>query len=245
MNWIMLDAAEVDATGQVVLRDGRAVHILRVLRAVRGQRVRVGILDGRRGSAEIVALAEGAVTLACDCRDEPPREPSLDLLLALPRPKVLKRLWSPLAQLGVRRIILTNAEQVERAYFDTHWLAPEHYRPLLVEGLAQCGDTRLPQVQVVRRLKPYVEDVLGPAGTAGRWVAHPGPESARWPTLGPAGGLLAVGPEGGWSGYEMSMFDAHGFVTVTLGPRVLRADVACVAALAVLQASGRPPASSS
>ena len=56
----------------------------------------------------------------------------------------MRRLWAQIAALGVGRIILTNAEKVERNYFDTHILAPETYRPLLIEGLQQARDTRLP-----------------------------------------------------------------------------------------------------
>ena len=58
------------------------------------------------------------------------------------------RIWAQVAAIGVGQIILTNAERVERNYFDTHWLAPESYRPLLIEGLQQARDTRLPAVSI-------------------------------------------------------------------------------------------------
>ena len=85
---------------------------------------------------------------------------AVDLLLALPRPKVMRRLWAQIAAMGVGQIILTNAERVERNYFDTHVLTPECYRPLLVEGLQQARDTRLPRVSIHRQFKVLVEDEL-------------------------------------------------------------------------------------
>ena len=72
----------------------------------------------------------------------------------------MRRLWAQIAALGVGRIILTNAERVERNYFDTHLLAAEQYRPLLIEGLQQARDTRLPLVSVHRQFKILVEDDL-------------------------------------------------------------------------------------
>jgi len=81
--------------------------------------------------------------MRCELEAEIPPRPRVDLLLAVPRPKVMRRLWAQIAALGVGQIVLTNAEKVERNYFDTHILTPETYRPLLIEGLQQARDTRL------------------------------------------------------------------------------------------------------
>src|SRR6202043_2921377 len=103
-----------------------------------------------------------------------PSRPRVDLLLALPRPKVMRRLWAQIAALGVGQIILTNAEKVERNYFDTHILSPETYRPLLIEGLQQSRDTRLPVVSIHRQFKVLVEDQLDALfGSGLRIVADP------------------------------------------------------------------------
>src|SRR5205823_10500285 len=102
-------------------------------------------------------VADGAVEPHCAFDATVPPRPPIDLLLALPRPKVMRRLWAQLAALGVGQIMLTNAERVERNYFDTHVLKPECYRPLLVEGLQQARDTRLPNVSIHRQFKVLVE----------------------------------------------------------------------------------------
>ena len=60
--------------------------------------------------------------MRCEFEATTPARPRLDLLLALPRPKVMRRLWSQLAALGVGQVILTNAARVERDYFGTHVL---------------------------------------------------------------------------------------------------------------------------
>jgi RsmE family RNA methyltransferase len=183
----------------------------------------------------------------CTFEDGLPPRPPVDLLLALPRPKVMRRLWAQLAALGVGRILLTNAEKVERNYFDTHVLDPATYRPLLIEGLQQARDTRVPEVSIHRQLKVLVEDHLDAiAGEAGRLVAHPGEGAAamadavaRQPRepLGSAQHrrwLLAVGPEGGWNEFELDLLRTRGFQQVGMGQRTLRADTACVALLSLL-----------
>jgi RsmE family RNA methyltransferase len=164
----------------------------------------------------------------------------VNLLLALPRPKVMRRLWAQIAALGVGQIILTNAERVERNYFDTHVLTPDCYRPLLVEGLQQARDTRLPNVSVHRQFKVLVEDELdGVFGGGLRLVADPAasrPASAveREPDERI---LLAIGPEGGWNDFETDLLEAHGFEAIGMGPRTLRTDTACIALLALVHAS--------
>jgi 16S rRNA (uracil1498-N3)-methyltransferase len=173
--------------------------------------------------------------LQCMFHNVPP-PPRVDLLLALPRPKVLRRLWAQLAALGVGRVILTNAARVERNYFDTHVLTPACYRPLLIEGLQQARDTHLPQVTIHRQFRVLVEDELdGMVGDATRVVADPSGAAAVGKVVASgARVLLAVGPEGGWNTFELSLLEAHGFGRVSMGDRTLRTDTACIALLALV-----------
>jgi RsmE family RNA methyltransferase len=235
VNLVLLDSSEVADDGVVRLHDERAAHLRAVLKVAPGHEVRVGILDGARGIGTVTSIAEHSVELRCAFEAMIPSRPAVDLLLALPRPKVMRRLWAQLAALGVGQIIVTNAARVERDFFDTHVLTPECYRPLLIEGLQQARDTRMPAVSIHRRFKLLVEDqldMLFPAGQ--RVVAHPGCSTSmadacrnhRDERL-----LLAVGPEGGWNDFELRLLAAHGFQSVGLGPRTLRSDTACIALL--------------
>jgi RsmE family RNA methyltransferase len=219
------------------LRDARAAHVRTVLRAVPGDMIRVGIVDGRRGTAVVDSLDDQGVVLRCSLHQLPSPPPAIDVLLALPRPKVMRRLFAQLAALGVGRILLTNASRVERHYFDTHVLTPACYRPLLVEGLQQARDTHLPRVSIHRQFRVLLEDVLGPPGPSTlRVVAHPGVDTRLHTAVGASPAprlLLALGPEGGWNEFEMALLHAHGFSPISLGVRTLRSDTACVALLAL------------
>jgi RsmE family RNA methyltransferase len=241
VNLILIERDEVSATGDVTLSGSRAAHMLNVLRVAPGHQVRVGVLDGPRGTATVRAVADSSVELHCALELEAPPPPAIDLLLAVPRPKVMRRLWAQIAALGVGRIILTNAEKVERNYFDTHMLEPGTYRPLLIEGLQQAQDTHLPAVSIHRRFRVLIEDELDRlVGPALRIVADP---SAATP-LGKVVRerresriLLAIGPEGGWNAFEVGLLAAHGFQVAGMGSRTLRTDTACIALLAIAQAT--------
>jgi 16S rRNA (uracil1498-N3)-methyltransferase len=236
MNIILLRGGEISGEGRVTLSDRRARHMIGVLKCQPGQSVRMGILNGPPGSGTVDAVDGPSVTLSWAPSDQPPPEPRVDLLLALPRPKVMKRLWAPLASLGVGRIVVTQAAKVERTYFETHWIEPESYEPLLMEGLEQAGATGLPEVLVRRRFKPLVEDELDELFPSGvRIIAQPGEGGVPGCVRGAARAVLAIGPEGGWTQFEEGLLQEEGFVPIGLGWRTLRSDTACIALLAVVK----------
>jgi RsmE family RNA methyltransferase len=245
MNLILLEPTELDDSGDATLSGVRANHMRNVLRVAAGDRVRIGVVGGPIGIATVRSITADAVALQCALEPVVPPRPRVDLLLALPRPKVMRRLWAQIAALGVGRIILTNAARVERDYFDAHVLRPDSYRPLLIEGLQQARDTRRPEVSIHKQFRILVEDELDGLYPSGlRLVADPSATATAASIVsGRLGGqtearvLLAVGPEGGWNDFETALLHAHGFEPIGMGPRTLRTDTACVALLALVHAA--------
>src|SRR5262245_35262632 len=238
VNLMLLEPQEVDGEGVAHLTGARARHATEVLKVVPEDDIRIGVVDGPAGVGRVESVSSGTVVLRCRLDGAVPPRPRVDLLLALPRPKVMKRLWAQLAALGVGRIILTNAERVERDYFGAHVLGPGTHRPLLVEGLQQARDTRLPLVSIHRQFRPLVEDRLDElCGPALRLLADPAASlgvAAAIREAQPPRVLIAVGPEGGWNDFERRLLEARGFRAVGLGPRTLRTDAACIALLALV-----------
>lgn len=224
MNLLLLLPDELDASGVASLSGRRALHAREVLRAQAGDSLRVGVLGGAVGEG-IVESAGDPLRLRVTLNQPPPPRPGIDVLLAIPRPKALKKVLPALASLGVDTIVLLNAARVEKSYFDSKVLDPTFVAGLLDLGLEQAKDTRRPSVLVRERFKPFIEDELdGLFPSSRRLVAHPSTSPGSV-----AGGeriLLAVGPEGGWVPFELDLLAAHGFTPWSAGPRTLRVEVA-------------------
>ncbi len=228
MNLVLLDPEELRPDGTARLGGRRAAHAQEVLRAAPGDRILAGVVGGRMGEAEVLAIGPAELLLrpALD-RDPPPPSP-VALLLALPRPKILRRVLQSSAAMGVKRIAVVGSYRVEKSYYASPFHAEDAIRAELRLGLEQGRDTTLPEVTVHRFFKPFVEDVLDAALRApARLLAHP-VGGAALEDVAPRGGgaTLAIGPEGGWTAYETDRLRERGFAPFTLGPRVLRVDAA-------------------
>jgi RsmE family RNA methyltransferase len=234
MNLLLLRPDELLADGTARLHGRRLLHAREVLRLSEGDVLRAGLLDGPLGTAELVRLGEDELVLRPSLTEPPPPRPGVELILALPRPKALRKVLPAAASLGVDRIVLINAARVEKSYFASKVLDPEMVRDLLMLGLEQARDTRLPEVLVRERFRPFVEDELDSLWPdAERRVAHPSAEEA--PARGSGRAVIAIGPEGGWVPFEVDLLRAHGFTRLTPGPRTLRVEVAIPYLLGMLR----------
>jgi RsmE family RNA methyltransferase len=234
MNLLLLEDADFVAADRAVLEGRRLKHLHEVHRAETGDQLRVGRLGGAMGRGTLLALDAQHAELQVELDQPPPAKLPLTLLLALPRPKMLKRVLQTVAAMGVPRLILLNSYRVEKSFWQTPFLEPDAIREQLILGLEQARDTVLPEVIIEKRFKPFVEDRLPAiaAGTLGL-VGHPGdypacPRALSEPVT------LAIGPEGGWIPYEVDKLREGGLAPVQLGERILRVETAVAALLARL-----------
>jgi|TARA_R100000049_G_C1948624_1_gene94944 RsmE family RNA methyltransferase len=234
VNLLLLEAADFVAADRVVLRDRRLTHLHEVHRAEAGECLRVGLLGGQMGQGQLLRLDATEAELKIELQQTPPAKLPVTLLLALPRPKMLRRVLQTVASMGVPKLVLLNSYRVEKSFWQTPFLEPQAIREQLLLGLEQARDTVLPEVIIEKRFKPFVEDRLPQlvAGTRGL-VGHPGdyptcPRALSEPVT------LAIGPEGGWIPYEVEKLTEAGLQPVQLGDRILRVETAVSALLARL-----------
>lgn len=228
----MLHPDEIAADGTAFIGGDRLAHLRSVQRFAAGDRIRAGELNGRIGHANILAIDDARAHLHVTLPETPPPPLPCTLVMALPRPKMLKRILVDATTLGVKRICFVNAYRVEKSFWSSPLLAPEAIAEKCRLGLEQAIDTVLPQVTLHERFRPFVEDELpGISGRSRALVAHPA--GARECPRSIDGALtLAIGPEGGFIPFEIELLHtAAGFEAVTLGPRILRVDTAVPALL--------------
>ena len=251
MNRILFEKREISG-GIAAFGGERAAHVIDVLHGEVGQTLKTGEVDGKVGTSEIVEIACGAdgatpLVIVKACHDQEPLRPWVDIILAPPRPRVMKRLLPQLAAMGVGRIVLVGAKKVEKDFWGATLLKEENYRPLLMDGLMQAGTSIMPEILCRRNFRRFVADELdGLFPTARRIVAHPyrrdrttGMDETSGTGLSRSSNasdrpLLAVGPEGGWTDEEVEFLESKGFMRYSLGPRILRTDTAVIALLARL-----------
>jgi len=234
VNLLLVDPTELADDATCTLRDRRAVHLRTVLGAAVGSHVRAGVIGGGIGTAELLADDGDAITLRL-ALTEPASPPlPIELVLAIPRPKVLSRVIEAAAAFGVARIELTNAWRVDKSYLKSPRLEPASLALAARLGAEQGATTHLPAIAIHRRLMALL-DARWPGPPGVKLIAHPGAPSIERVVTGPAAPLaLAIGPEGGWIEREVETFVARGWAPVSLGAPILRVETAVAAALGQL-----------
>lgn len=232
MNIILLHPGDWTSASQVSLSDHRAAHLRRVLAVAPGDRVRVGLINSDAGIGTVLTVDGDAITLEVLLTQPHGARHPFDLVLALPRPKMLRRVLRTAAEFGVDNVHLIHSYRVEKSYWQSPLLAQPKIEDALLAGMERAADTRMPSVQLHHRFRPFIEDVL-PSIAAGRrcLIAHPG-SPARLRT-GAAPGVILIGPEGGFIPFELELAAASGAEPVSIGERVLSVDTAVTTALAL------------
>jgi 16S rRNA (uracil1498-N3)-methyltransferase len=227
MNVILLSPDDLLADNRACIKNPRQLeHIKNVHSAVPGDQLKIGLINGNMGSGRITSFIDDAIYLDVELHQAPPQALPLTLVLGLPRPKMMRRILQTISTLGVKQLHLINSYRVEKSYWQTPFLEAESIHDQLILGLEQGCDTRLPEVYLHKRFKPFVEDEL-PAIIADTraLVAHPYTEIAC-PCQIDYSLTLAVGPEGGFIPYEIDMLEKCGFEPVHLGERIMRVETA-------------------
>ena len=233
MNLLILRPSDALANGVITLNDYRAEHLIKIIKVALGSRIQVGGLNGNTGTATVTAIDGKTVTLQVEpATAPPPNTLPCDVLLALPRPRMLQRSLQTLATMGVEHIHLLHTERVEKSFWQTPLLKDSAIEENLLLGLEQAKATQMPKVSFYKRW-PDVKSLIMSLKQPQKIIAHPGnyPQAS---TLSSAPTALAIGPEGGFTEREVAFFIEQGFSGVSLGERILRVETAVPVLLAKL-----------
>ena len=163
MNRILFETDEI-ANGIATFGGERAAHVMNVLHGEVGQVLKTGEVNGLIGTSVITAVSGlpssvsgPEITVTCS-HTEQSLQPWIDLILAPPRPRVMKRLIPQLAAMGVGKIFLVGAKKVEKDFWGATLLKEENYRPLLIDGLMQAGTSILPALETRRNFRKFLNE---------------------------------------------------------------------------------------
>jgi RsmE family RNA methyltransferase len=232
MNIILLQPEDFIDTHIVKLSDYRHDHIKNILKAPVSSSLRTGIIDGKTGSGTLLECG-GNTLMEVSLTEDPPPPLEVTLVLALPRPKVLKRVVSSAVSMGVKSFHIINSWRVDKSYWYSDAVEDGFLHPVIIAALEQSRDTVLPVIRFHRFFSKFADDLL-PGLMEGKecLLAHPGSGGDIMKGERPV--TLAVGPEGGFIQREAERFLSMGFKGVNLGERILRVETAVTALLARL-----------
>lgn len=226
MNQILLFTQDLLDEKTARLTGRRLDHLSEVIRASKGDLLRAGLAGGNRGTAAVVSINDTEAVLELSLTSSPPPPLPLTLVVAVQRPKTVKKILQYASSAGIKSIWFVRTWRVDKSYMESPVFSGESIRENLVLGLEQSRDTIFPEVHLKERFKPFVQDEL-PAIIKGgaALVAHP---TAETPCPRNISGCctLALGPEGGFIPYEIDLLAAEGFLPVTIGERPLRTEFA-------------------
>ena len=230
--------APLHAGDTLSLPESTSTHIGRVLRARMGESLT--LFDGRGGEygAQILSIDRRCVRVRIGDHRQVERESPLrvTLLQALARAERMDFVIQKATELGVAAIIVLPGER-SVARLDAQALRKrcEHWRAVAISACEQCGRNRVPTIESVCDLAAGC--ARAPAEDRRVLLAPEAGQTLLGLIAGATSVSVLIGPEGGFHAEELALAMQHGFQNARLGPRVLRAETAPLAALAVIQAS--------
>ena len=225
MNIVLLEAEQTQSEFWKIESPRQLQHLSQHVQLNAGDTLKVGIRNGQRYLTEVVTISEQHILLRPIQVEAVPAKLPVHLILALPRPKVLRRIIMDAVTLGVERISLIHSYRVDKSYWQSPFL--QQLDDYVTLGLEQAGDTISPEIQMYKRFKPFVEDVLPTfiSDQKPAYVAHPYAEQ-QMPHAIQHSCCLIVGPEGGFIPFEVDLFKKNGCQARRLGNRILRTETA-------------------
>ena len=225
---------ELQINANIQLEPGPSQHLSRALRMKPGDNII--LFDGTGGQypATISTLGRTSVVAITADFDPVERESGLSVHLgiALSRGERMDWIVQKATELGVSAITPLRTERTEvRLSGERAEKKLRHWQQIATSACEQCGRNRLPDIQPTQNLAQWVNVVEADA----RLVLHHRANSARMDATSPSSIALLVGPEGGLSPGEITAAEQAQFLSLQLGPRILRTETAPLAAIAILQ----------
>lgn len=234
--------------------DERYLHIKKILNLKEGDVFKAGIINGKIGEALISHLSEEKILFSF-CPNKPDKGiadkgadkietrplplPPIKIILGFPRPIQLRRILRDAASLGFAEIVLCGTELGERSYLKSNLSSPEEIKKYLLDGISQAGQTLLPEFSFCNSVKEALKNLKTASFKGSKVLLDIGvfPSLSTFKMKKGEELTIAIGSERGWTQNEREAFFSEGFISYSMGKRILRTETALTSALSVLLAN--------
>ena len=225
--------------------DERYLHIKKILHLKEGDVFKAGIINGKIGEALISHLSEEKILFSF-CPNKPDKVetrplplPPIKIILGFPRPIQLRRILRDAASLGFAEIVLCGTELGERSYLKSNLSSPEEIKKYLLDGISQAGQTLLPAFSFCSSVRDTLKDLKSASFKGSKVLLDIGdfPSLSTFKMKKGEELTIAIGSERGWTQNEREAFFSEGFISYSMGKRILRTETALTSALSVLLAN--------
>ncbi|MDG0979819.1 MAG: 16S rRNA (uracil(1498)-N(3))-methyltransferase [Halieaceae bacterium] len=236
MNIVLLEPNALGDHFQAQLSERAHKHCIEVIKPEVGSQLNVGVYGGKLGVGKVLEHSKTRTVLDVEISELPPRKETLCLVLALPRPKMVRRILSASIELGVETVHIINSYRVEKSYWQSPYLKPDAIETTIHTALEQAGDTVPPSLHWHKGFKPFAEDHLPNLVRSypNAWLGDHRVHSRLDVSTCDSHRLIAIGPEGGFIPYEVGLLQQAGLTPINLGARIMRVETAVSALLGKL-----------
>jgi 16S rRNA (uracil1498-N3)-methyltransferase len=225
---------ETIRAGTAELLGDEALHLTRVLRVEAGQRFEVS--DNQAAWLAEVSEARGqrVVFRMLEPLNTPAAPVHITLIAAIVKFERFEWLVEKATELSVERILPMNAARTEKGLFEASHKRSARWRRIARESSQQARRVSIPEILPAASFEHCLQEAANYRYFLEEAAAPPLLRTLPARRVADDHVALMLGPEGGWTGEERRMASTAGWLPVSLGPLVLRAETAAAAALAVV-----------
>lgn len=223
---------------RVVIDGSQAHHIINVLRLETGDEITLFDGSGYEYNSQIIDIQSGKLVAQIKTRVKPAVESPLELTLgqALIKGDKMELIIQKATELGVSRIIPLKTARSRRISPDVLIRKQERWQDISTEAAQLCGRIKLPQIERCFKFSEFCADFETADLKLIFWEKEGHSLKNTLTKIKPPKQVaVLVGPEGSFNQNELQTAQEHGFIPVGLGPRILRAETAAIAALSLIQ----------
>ncbi len=229
-------------TEDITITGADAHHLAHVMRSRIGDHIVVADDEGKVGEYVMTGFTESTVSLELVQYIDENTESPVEIILAqcLPKGDKLELITQKATELGINTIVpLVSDNCVVRYDAKKAKAKQDKWQKIANEAGKQCGRSQLPQVQEVQPLKQWLTEMSSQKTDLAICMCYENEEQTGIKELlnrcSQKRFAIVIGPEGGFSLTEAEFAQKLGIPSVSLGNRILRAETAAIAAMAIIQ----------